>query len=514
MDNQQKIIILDFGGQYTQLIARRVRECHVYSEVVPWHMSAEAIANRRPAGIILSGGPASVMDDDAPRCDAGIYELGVPVLGICYGMQLTAALLGGAVERVREREYGRVTVRMKEMAGLLDEMLSESACWMSHTWQVTQCPPGFRIIAESDNCPIAAMADDARRIYGVQFHPEVTHTQEGKFIFFNFVCEICGCPGDWTMENYAETAVRQIREIVGDTGTVLLALSGGVDSSVAAALIHRAIGDRLTCVFVDHGLLRKGESEQVCRVFSELFPVRFVRVDAAERFFGDLAGVTDPEQKRKIIGRDFIEVFKDTAKGLGRLDYFAQGTIYPDVIESGQGTSAAVIKSHHNVGGLPKELGFTELIEPLRMLFKDEVRALGEALGLPRELVWRQPFPGPGLAIRIIGEVTPQKAAIVRESDAIFRGEIAKAGLEGRVNQYFTVLTGVHSVGVMGDERTYDYTLALRAVTTDDFMTADWARLPHDLIARVSERIVNEVPHVSRVVLDVTSKPPASIEWE
>ena len=530
MANRQEIVILDFGGQYTQLIARRVRECRVYSEVVPWSASSESIKARRPAGIILSGGPASVTDADAPRCDPAIYELGVPVLGICYGMQLTAALLGGGVARAVEREYGRVTVRMHERAGLLEGLSPESACWMSHTWQVSQCPPGFRVIAGTDNCPVAAMADDARRVYGVQFHPEVTHTDEGRRIIENFVLRICGCAGDWTMDAYAETAVEQIRDIVGDTGTVLLALSGGVDSSVAAALIHRAIGSRLTCVFVDHGLLRKGESEQVCRVFSELFPVRFVRVDAAERFFSDLKGVTEPEQKRKIIGRDFIEVFKDAAKDLGRLDYFAQGTIYPDVIESGQGASAAVIKSHHNVGGLPKELGFTELIEPLRMLFKDEVRALGEALGLPRELVWRQPFPGPGLAIRIIGEVTPEKAQIVRQSDAIFREEIAGAGLAGQrreasplgrreasplgVSQYFTVLTGVHSVGVMGDERTYDYTVALRAVTTDDFMTADWARLPYDLVARVSERIVNEVPHASRVVLDVTSKPPASIEWE
>ena len=510
----QRVVILDFGGQYTQLIARRVRECRVYSEVVPWSISADEIRTRQSSGIILSGGPASVTDPDAPHCDPAVYDLGVPVLGICYGMQLTAQTLGGQVERAVEREYGRVTVRMKEQAGLLKGLSPGSACWMSHTWQVSACPPGFHIIADTDNCPIAAMANDAKRIYGVQFHPEVTHTDEGKRIIENFVRVICGCKGDWTMDAYAETAVKQIREIVGDTETVLLALSGGVDSSAAAALIHRAIGSRLTCVFVDHGLLRKGESEQVCRVFNELFPVRFVRADAAERFFADLKGVTEPEQKRKIIGRDFIEVFKDAAKDLGKLDYFAQGTIYPDVIESGQGTSAAVIKSHHNVGGLPKELGFTELIEPLRMLFKDEVRALGEALGLPHDLVWRQPFPGPGLAIRIIGEVTPEKAQIVRESDAIFREEIAKAGLAGQVNQYFTVLTGVHSVGVMGDERTYDYTIALRAVTTDDFMTADWARLPYDLIARVSERIVNEVPHASRVVLDVTSKPPASIEWE
>ena len=514
MPDQQKIVILDFGGQYTQLIARRVRENHVYSEVVPWSVSAEAVRGRRPAGVILSGGPASVCDPDAPRCDPGIFGLGVPVLGICYGMQLTAVMLGGRVEKAREREYGRVTVRMREQTGLLSGLSGSSSCWMSHTWQVCACPPGFRPVADTDNCPVAAMADDERRIYGVQFHPEVTHTDEGGRLIRNFLYDICGCAGDWTMEAYAEMAVRQIRDAVGEEGTVLLALSGGVDSSVAAALIYRAIGQRLTCVFVDHGLLRKGESEQVCHVFSHLFPVRFIRADAAEKFFADLKGVTDPEEKRHIIGRDFIDVFRGEAAKLGRLDIFAQGTIYPDVIESGQGTSAAVIKSHHNVGGLPRELGFTELIEPLRMLFKDEVRALGETLGLPRELVWRQPFPGPGLAIRVIGEVTPEKVRIVRESDAIFREEIAKAGLERRVNQYFTVLTGVHSVGVMGDERTYDYTVALRAVTTDDFMTADWARLPYDLIAAVSARIVNEVPHASRVVLDVTTKPPASIEWE
>ena len=510
----QKIVILDFGGQYTQLIARRVRENRVFSEVVPWSISAEEIKKRAPMGVILSGGPSSVCDPDAPHISPAIYDLGVPVLGICYGMQLTAHLLGGKVQKAQEREYGRVTVRMKEQAGLLAGMSAASSCWMSHTWQVVQCPPGFHAVAETDNCPVAAMVNEEKRIYGVQFHPEVTHTDEGKRLIRNFLYDICGCTGDWTMDAYAETAVKQIQEVVGETGTVLLALSGGVDSSVAAALIYRAIGKRLTCVFVDHGLLRKGESEQVCHVFSHLFPVRFVRADASEKFFADLKGVTEPEEKRHIIGRDFIEVFREEAAKLGKLDYFAQGTIYPDVIESGQGTNAAVIKSHHNVGGLPKELGFTELIEPLRMLFKDEVRALGEALGLPRELVWRQPFPGPGLSIRVIGEVTPEKVAIVRESDAIFREEIAKAGLERQVNQYFTVLTGVHSVGVMGDERTYDYTIALRAVTTDDFMTADWARLPYDLIAAVSARIVNEVPHASRVVLDVTTKPPASIEWE
>ena len=514
MADHQKILILDFGWQYTQLIAWRVRENHVHSEVVPWSISASEIAARQPIGIILSGGPASVCDPDAPHCDSAIYDLGVPVLGICYGMQLTAQLLGGRVEKAKEREYGRVTVRMQETSGLLDGMSPSSSCWMSHTWQVSVCPPGFHPIAETDNCPIAAMANEDRCIYGVQFHPEVTHTEEGKTLLHNFLYGICHCAGDWNMNTYAETAVQQIREAVGKTGTVLLALSGGVDSSVAAALIYRAIGSRLTCVFVDHGLLRKGESDQVCHVFSQLFPVCFIRADAADKFFADLKGVTDPEEKRHIIGRDFIEVFREEASQLGKLDYFAQGTIYPDVIESGQGTSAAVIKSHHNVGGLPKELGFTELIEPLRMLFKDEVRTLGEALGLPSALVWRQPFPGPGLAIRVIGEVTPEKVQIVRESDAIFREEIAKAGLDRQVNQYFTILTGVHSVGVMGDERTYDYTVALRAVTTDDFMTADWARLPYDLIATVSSRIVNEVAHASRVVLDVTSKPPSSIEWE
>ena len=430
MPDHQKIVILDFGGQYTQLIARRVRENRVFSEVVPWNIPAEEIKQRKPAGVILSGGPSSVCDPDAPHISPAIYDLGVPVLGICYGMQLTAHLLGGKVQKAQEREYGRVTVRMKEQAGLLSGMSASSSCWMSHTWQVVQCPPGFHAIAETDNCPVAAMANEERRVYGVQFHPEVTHTDEGKRLIRSFLYDICGCAGDWTMDAYAETAVKQIREVTGDAGTVLLALSGGVDSSVAAALIYRAIGKRLTCVFVDHGLLRKGESEQVCHVFSHLFPVRFVRADASEKFFADLKGVTEPEEKRHIIGRDFIEVFREEAAKLGKLDYFAQGTIYSDVIESGQGTNAAVIKSHHNLGGLPKELGFTELIEPLRMLFKDEVRALGEALGLPRELVWRQPFPGPGLSIRVIGEVTPEKVAIVRESDAIFREEIAKAGLD------------------------------------------------------------------------------------
>ncbi len=513
MADHQKIVILDFGGQYTQLIARRVRECKVYSEVLPYHASLDDIKAVKPLGIILSGGPASVLAEDAPRCDAGVYSLGVPVLGICYGMQLTAHLLGGTVEKAAQREYGRIAVTMDDKSSLLASMSDASSNWMSHTYQVKVCPDGFHPIAHSENCPVAAMADEARHIYGVQFHPEVTHSDEGRTVIENFL-HICGCRGDWDMASYAQTAIAAIRETVGDKGTVLLALSGGVDSSVAAALIYKAIGDRLTCVYVDHGFMRKGESEQVCRVFSELFPVRFIRADASQRFYGDLQGVTDPEQKRKIIGRDFIEVFKAEAQKLGKLDYFAQGTIYPDVIESGQATGAAVIKSHHNVGGLPKELGFTELIEPLRMLFKDEVRALGETLGLPHDLVWRQPFPGPGLAIRVIGDLTPEKVEIVRESDAILREEIARAGLDASIHQYFTVLTGIRSVGVMGDERTYDYTVAIRAVTTDDFMTADWARIPYDVVRVVSSRIVNEVGHVNRVVLDVTTKPPASIEWE
>ena len=514
MAQTQKIVILDFGGQYTQLIARRVREDKVYSEVLPYHASLETIKAIQPKGIILSGGPASVLAEDAPKCDPGVYELGVPVLGICYGMQLTAHLLGGTVERAAQREYGRVTVCMDDKSSLLAGMSDASSCWLSHTYQVKDCPAGFHGIAHSENCPVAAMADDVRRIYGVQFHPEVTHSEEGRIVIHNFLTNICHCDGDWTMAAYAQTAIAAIRETVGETGTVLLALSGGVDSSVAAALIYKAIGDRLTCVYVDHGFMRKGESEQVTEVFSKLFPVRFIRADASEEFYADLQGVDDPEKKRKIIGRDFITVFKREALKLGKLDYFAQGTIYPDVIESGQATGAAVIKSHHNVGGLPKELGFTELIEPLRMLFKDEVRALGETLGLPHDLVWRQPFPGPGLAIRVIGAVDPEKVSIVRESDAILREEIKNAGLDGDIHQYFTVLTGVRSVGVMGDERTYDYTVALRAVTTDDFMTADWARIPYDVVRVISARIVNEVPHVNRVVLDVTTKPPASIEWE
>ena len=513
MQEVQRIVILDFGAQYTQLIARRIREANVFCEVVPYDTSLSEIQARRPSGIILSGGPSSVLDADAPTVDPALYDLGVPVLGICYGMQLTAHLLGGRVERAAQREYGRVRVEMDADSRLLSGMSPASQCWMSHTYHVTQAPAGFKSIAHSDNCAFCAMENAERGIYCVQFHPEVTHSEEGQRVLRNFALNICGCRGDWTMAAFVQDAIKSIRERVGD-GRVLLGLSGGVDSSVAAALIQRAIGERLTCVYVDHGFMRKGETEQVVDVFTRLFPVNLVAVDARARFLRQVEGITDPEQKRKRIGAEFVAVFADEAAKIGAVDFLAQGTIYPDVIESGSVKGSAVIKSHHNVGGLPKDLQLKALLEPLRMLFKDEVRKVGEELGLPSDMVWRQPFPGPGLAIRIIGDITQEKLDIVRESDAILREEVAAAGLDRSVNQYFTVLTGIRSVGVMGDERTYDYTLAIRAVTTDDFMTVDWARLPHELLARVSARIVNEVAHVNRVVFDITTKPPASVEWE
>ena len=510
--NQRGILILDFGGQYTQLIARRVRECGVYSEVLPYTANMATVRAAQPLGVILSGGPASVTDADAPTIDRSVFSLGVPVLGICYGMQLMAHLLGGVIRRGEMREYGRTTVQMDDTAaGLLAGLPAENVCWMSHTWQVVQPPEGFRITAHTPSCPTAAMADDAHGLYGVQFHPEVTHTENGTDVLRNFLLNICHAPTDWTMEAYAERTIRDIRAQVGD-GTVLLGLSGGVDSAVAAALLYRAIGSRLTCVYVDHGFMRAGESDQVVDVFTRTFPVELKAVDASARFYAALKGVTEPEEKRRIIGREFVEVFKEASAALGKRDHFAQGTIYPDVIESGSVHGSAVIKSHHNVGGLPAELGFTSLVEPLRMLFKDEVRQLGLTLGLPESLVYRQPFPGPGLAIRVIGELTPEKVRIVRESDRILREEIAAAGVHA--SQYFTVLTGAKSVGVMGDERTYAYAVAIRAVTTDDFMTADVARLPWELIDRIAGRIIGEVSGCNRVLYDVTTKPPASIEWE
>ena len=509
----EKILVLDFGGQYNQLIARRVREQHVFAEVRGYDkITLEEIRAEGYVGIIFTGGPNSVYDETSPHFDPAILDLGVPVLGICYGHQLMAWMAGGEICSAGSiSEYGKVTLEKTADSPLLRDIPAESVCWMSHTDYVRTVPAGFTVVAKTASCPCAAMENAARRLYGVQFHPEVTHTEFGGRLLHNFLFEICRCRGGWTMESYCKTAVAALREQIGD-GKVLLALSGGVDSSVCAALLAEAVGSQLTCVFVDHGLMRKNEGDEVEAAFSR-WNIHFIRVNAAERFLGKLAGVTEPERKRKIIGEEFIRVFEAESKKLGKVDYLAQGTIYPDVIESGLGASA-VIKSHHNVGGLPDYVDFKEIVEPLRLLFKDEVRQLGRELGLPDYLVMRQPFPGPGLAIRILGEITPEKLDILRETDAIFREEMAKGGQDRVASQYFAVLTNGRSVGVMGDARTYGYTVALRAVTTDDFMTADWARLPYEVLERASSRITNEVRAVSRVVYDITSKPPATVEWE
>ncbi len=510
----QTVVILDFGGQYNQVIARRVRECNVYCQVRKYSTPLSEIKELNPIGIIFTGGPHSVYLEDAPSVDPEIFTWGIPILGICYGSQLLAHSLGGkvtAAESDSAREYGKTMTSFKVGCGIFRGMSPSSVTWMSHGDFMAKVPEGFELVASSENCPTVGIADEERNFYGVQFHPEVSHTEQGEKILKNFLFRICKAEGDWTMEDYCRTAIEQVRETVGD-GKVLLALSGGVDSSVCAALLAEAIGTQLTCVFVDHGLMRKNEGDEVEEAF-EKWAMNFVRVDAESRFLSKLEGISDPETKRKLIGEEFIRVFEEEAKKIGAVDFLAQGTIYPDVIESGAG-DAAVIKSHHNVGGLPDFVDFKEIIEPLRQLFKDEVRQLGRELGLADHLVMRQPFPGPGLAIRVIGDLTKGKLDILREADAIFREEIASAKLDTSIHQYFAVLTNSRSVGVMGDGRTYDHILALRGVVTNDFMTADWARIPYDVLDKVSVRIVNEVPGINRICYDVTSKPPATIEWE
>lgn len=507
----QLCIVLDFGGQYNQLIARRVRECGVYCEVKSYKTPLEEIKRLNPVGIIFTGGPNSVYEESSPHISKEIFEMGIPILGICYGCQLMAYTLNGKVSTCINSEYGKTETFYDNSSLIFNELSDKSVSWMSHTDYISELPQGFKITAHTDNCPVAAMENTEKKLYAVQFHPEVNHTQNGLDMINGFLKNVCGCTGDWTMENYAKTAIADIRKKVGD-GKVLLALSGGVDSSVAAALLAKAVGNQLTCIFVDHGFMRKNEGDEVEAAFAD-WGINFVRVNAKEQFMSKLRGVSDPETKRKTIGEEFIRVFEQEAKKIGTVDYLVQGTIYPDVIESGSG-DAAVIKSHHNVGGLPDYVDFKEIIEPLRMLFKDEVRQLGIELGLSEVLVWRQPFPGPGLAIRIIGDITDEKLEILQDADYIFREEIAKAGLDRKINQYFAVLTNMRSVGVMGDSRTYDYTLALRGVTTTDFMTADFAKIPYEVLEIATARIVNEVKHINRVVYDITTKPPSTIEWE
>lgn len=508
-----KILVLDFGGQYNQLIARRVRSERVYAEIKSYDaITAADIKAAGYKGVIFTGGPNSVSDENSPHFDAAVLSLGIPVLGICYGHQLMAYMAGGEiVSAMSGSEYGRTEVYADKCA-LFEGVPEKSVFWMSHTDYVKRVPEGFRVTAHTDSCPCAAMADEERKLYGVQFHPEVTHSEFGQTVIWNFIFKVCGCKADWNVGDFAESSIEKYRrELNGKK--VLLALSGGVDSSVAAVLLHKAIGDGLTCVFVDHGLLRKDEGDYVESLFKGKFGLNLIRVNARERFLEKLAGVTEPEKKRKIIGEEFIRVFEEQARRIGDIEVLAQGTIYPDVVESGKG-KAATIKSHHNVGGLPENMLFSEIVEPLRLLFKDEVREIGLKLGLPENMVFRQPFPGPGLGVRVIGEITEEKLAILREADAIFREEMAKGGCEKLSNQYFAVITDCRSVGVMGDFRTYGYTVALRAVTTDDFMTAAWTRLPYEVLEAASSRITNEVKNVTRVVYDITSKPPATVEWE